>query len=109
MAIYLCKDLTRARHSALHTSGLAGRDAATITSVESHLGQKADQTFSDIPADMLRSESWKVVCSQKWQFQENILRTEARALLWSLEHKLRRASAPTPLPCGQPPVVPCLW
>ncbi len=45
--------------------------------------------FSPVDASILHSTDWTVVWSAPWKFRANILGTEARALVWSVEHLLR--------------------
>ena len=46
-------------------------------------------TFDEVPARLLQRADWSVVWSAPWIFAQNILHTEARALVWSFRHKLR--------------------
>ena len=45
--------------------------------------------FPEFPATELVPRDWKVAHAGKWQFKENILRTEGRALAWGAKHALR--------------------
>ena len=44
---------------------------------------------SPVDASILHSSYWTVVWSAPWKFRANFLGTEARALVWSVEHLLR--------------------
>jgi len=48
-----------------------------------------DQGFDEVPKEIMDPKDWSVVWSQPWRFKANILNTEARALVWSVEHLLR--------------------
>ena len=45
--------------------------------------------FNEVPIQLLSPDLWKVVWSNPWKFEDNILHTEALALCWSIEHTLR--------------------
>eukprot|EP00973_Karenia_brevis_P062861 8740552-Karenia_brevis.AAC.1 len=45
--------------------------------------------FTEVDSEFLRESDWSYIYNDRWQFQENILRTEGRALEWSIRHKLR--------------------
>ena len=45
--------------------------------------------FKEIPAGVLSFEAWHTVFSGAWDFNENILRTEGRAMISGIRHKLR--------------------
>lgn len=46
----------------------------------------------EVPPSELRSADWQVVWSMPWLHSENSLRTEGRALVWSVRHALRRTA-----------------
>ena len=46
-------------------------------------------SFSEVPEDLLKGGNWVVVQSRRWEFQENILATEARALVWAIRRLCR--------------------
>eukprot|EP00435_Cladocopium_sp_Y103_P024584 s857_g6.t1 len=45
--------------------------------------------FDEVPLKLLSPGDWTVVWSRPWNFKDNILHTEALALVWSIEHSLR--------------------
>ncbi|CAE7706879.1 unnamed protein product, partial [Symbiodinium necroappetens] len=45
--------------------------------------------FKEIPAGVLSFEAWHTVFSGAWDYHENILRTEGRAMISGIRHKLR--------------------
>lgn len=45
--------------------------------------------FDEVPHALLNPNDWSVVWSHPWKHQDNILHTEALALVWSIEHALR--------------------
>ena len=47
--------------------------------------------FKEIPAGVLSFEAWHTVFSGAWDYHENILRTEGRAMISGIRHKLRAA------------------
>lgn len=49
----------------------------------------SDGSFQEIGPEILNKNDWTVIWSRPWKFEANILNTEARALLWSIEHLLR--------------------
>lgn len=54
--------------------------------------QKLDfnrRDFHEVPLEVLKPESWSVVWSHPWAHEDNILHTEALALVWAVEHALR--------------------
>ena len=57
-----------------------------IVQEEAH---RAYKTFKEVPADMLDPRAWHVIFSGHWLHSENIIRTEGRAYLLGLRHKLR--------------------
>eukprot|EP00972_Heterocapsa_arctica_P111217 16374495-Heterocapsa_arctica.AAC.1 len=52
------------------------------------LGVTSGFRFDEIPHSELKTEDWQVLWSAPWNYSENILRTEGRALVWGLRHKL---------------------
>lgn len=44
--------------------------------------------FDEVPHALLNPNDWSVVWSHPWKHQDNILHTEALALVWSIEHAL---------------------
>ena len=48
-----------------------------------------DQGFNEVDAKLMDARDWQAVWSRPWRFKANILNTEARALVWSVEHLLR--------------------
>ena len=62
------------------------------TDLDNEIGKQVTQDFPEIPAEELSDDLWQVVFSGKWEHTENILRTEARALVFALRHKLRKLS-----------------
>ena len=48
-----------------------------------------DQGFTEVPKSIMEQKAWSVAWSRPWQFECNILNTEARALVWSVEHLVR--------------------
>ena len=48
-----------------------------------------DLGFAEIPEKVLQDKEWSVVWSRPWRYESNILNTEAKALVWSVEHMLR--------------------
>lgn len=53
------------------------------------LAAGVDREFNEVPDHVLLFDKWTTVHSKPWQKQENILRTEGRALVWSFKHQLR--------------------
>ena len=45
--------------------------------------------FKEIPLDVLSPEAWHIVFSGRWNHHENILRTEGRAMISGIRHKMR--------------------
>lgn len=58
-------------------------------------GRTVNDSFVEIARHLLVPEDWQTVWGRPWSepYQENILRTDAHALLWSLQNKLRRVDA----------------
>ena len=56
-----------------------------------HVPSLTDQAFmfSEVPSYTVKNTPWKVVYSARWRYQENILRTEGRALVWSFRRLVR--------------------
>ena len=77
--------MRKARENALHNQSSSKPDFQQKPS--SNL--ISDLGFDEVPATLLRQEDWTVVWSKPWAYEGNILNTEARALLWSVEHLLR--------------------
>ncbi len=73
-----------------HTPCVDGPAIDTSNSIFD-IGASAVQ-FDEVPATLMESSKWSVVCSRKWKDKENILKTEARALVWSLRHQLRNSA-----------------
>ena len=54
--------------------------------------QKLDinrQDFHEVPLEVLKPDAWLVVWSHPWAHEDNILHTEALALVWAVEHAFR--------------------
>ena len=86
------EDATRARdHALLHdhsdeASVVAALLPGTTGAPSSFI---RDLGFHEVPGPIMEKQPWSVVWSRPWQFAGNILHTEARALVWSVEHLLR--------------------
>jgi hypothetical protein len=83
---YLCEEAIAARKHALGPE--IGPKAALDVQHQDFLGRLTDARFAEISPEPSSNTDWKVAWSQLWGFDENILRLEARAMLWSLQHKL---------------------
>ena len=86
------EDATRARDHALlqdHTdeANVVAALLPSTTAAPSSLIR--DLGFHEVPSSIMEKQPWSVVWSRPWQFAGNILHTEARALVWSVEHLLR--------------------
>ena len=84
------EDAVQARkHALLATGGNEPAVEGSSDTDQSFSSFIIDQGFNEIPDHLLISKDWTVVWSRPWKFRANILNTEARALLWSVEHLLR--------------------
>lgn len=112
------KDATiRGHHAAPELTGDAGQltmteddDAASDTSEDATVPWAVAHSFAEVPQDIMWDENWLVVHCRALEKAENILRSEARAWLWALKHRLRGRRSighrvltlvdNTPLACG---------
>ena len=81
-----------------HAISSAERDHQKLHGIESINDEQSiypvgpfisQQGFNEVPAHVMKRSDWAVVHSRPWKFQGNILNTEARGLVWSVEHLLR--------------------
>ncbi len=91
---FRCEDAVDARAHAAKTAGVTDLKSwasslshADLTHVVEELSQ-GDQ-FHEVPRDILHQNDWSVAWSRPWKHEDNILHTEALALVWSFEHSLR--------------------
>ena len=56
-----------------------------------HVPSLTDQAsmFSEVLSHTVKNTLWKVVYSARWRYQEDILRTEGRALVWNFRRLVR--------------------
>ena len=86
------EDAMRARQHALeHARHEINNHDADIPDVKNSVDSQfiSDCIFQEIGPEIMKKDEWTVVWSMPWKFEANILNTEARALLWSIEHLLR--------------------
>ena len=88
------EDAVDARKHAAQTVGLEVPEKGVIAIIENlrtvdeSEGNSSD-SFHEVPIEVLDPRLWSVAWSRPWRFHDNILHTEALALVWSVEHVLR--------------------
>ena len=88
------EDAVDARKHAAQTVGLESPEKGVVDIIEKlRFSSESEcinrESFHEVPIEVLDPRLWKVVWSRPWRFQDNILHTEALALVWSVEHVLR--------------------
>ncbi|CAE7297688.1 unnamed protein product [Symbiodinium sp. CCMP2456] len=81
---YAVEGAIKARSNALGAGGDHADDQAQY-----ECARIRDSEFKEVGASVLDPSAWHVVFSGRWQFHENILRTEGRAMLSGARHLLR--------------------
>ena len=83
---YQVEGAIKARQSAL---GLTETSEPPSYQLQAECARVCSSEFEEVPSYVLDADAWHVVLSGEWVHQENILRTEGRALISGVRHKLR--------------------
>lgn len=88
------EDAVDARKHAAQTVGLGVPEKGVIDIIENlrtvdESDGNSSDSFHEVPIEVLDPRLWNVAWSRPWRFHDNILHTEALALVWSVEHVLR--------------------
>ena len=87
---YRFEDAADARRHAAKSVGTEALDK-DVKSIIKDVGSdvKFIEGFNEVPIQLLDPDQWEIAWSRPWQYEDNILHTEALALCWSVEHSLR--------------------
>ena len=88
------EDAVDARAHAAKTLGTDSLEKDSLSriqpsSLQSIIDDLNQHGFHEVPPHLMTQGDWTVVQSSPWKFEDNILKTEGLALVWSIEHALR--------------------